>query len=25
LSWRGKGPVSAWSATFSVPLEEGVL
>jgi hypothetical protein len=25
LSWRGKAPVSAWSASFSVPLEEGVL
>jgi hypothetical protein len=25
LSWRGMAPVSAWSATFSVPLEEGVL
>lgn len=25
LSWRGKAPVSAWSAEFSVPLEEGTL
>lgn len=25
LSWQGEGPVSAWSVTFSVPLEEGTL
>jgi hypothetical protein len=25
LSWSGKGPVSAWRAEFSVPLEEGRL
>lgn len=25
LSWRGKGPVGAWSAEFSVPLEDGTL
>jgi len=25
LSWSGTGPVSAWRAEFSVPLEEGEL
>lgn len=25
LSWSGEGPVQAWSARFSLPLEEGTL